>query len=308
MRRSSRAIRSRSRIVRRVRRAAYGLCFAVALLASADVVAEIAAESPADATPATPAPETETTDTARLDARFPRHVTPPLIFPSNTLSPTERAGGWRLLFDGQTGDAWRSREGEGFPEKGWSIRGGELVVEAAGSFTLRAGGDLFSVDRYRDFVLDFEFALSRGANSGVKYRARERSRLGFVDAVGCEYQILDDARHPDAERGREGNRRLASLYDLVPAASPWPRTIGTWNHGRIHVEDGVAAHYLNGDRVLLVDFRGPAWRDALADSKFADAVDYCADAPGHIVLQDHGDAVRFRNLRVRPLDRPENDS
>ena len=241
---------------------------------------------------------------ASLDARFPRHVEPPKPPRPNTLSKREREAGWVLLFDGRRRPTWQTGAGEPFPEQGWTVSPRALALESAGPLALRTGGDLFTTERYRDFVLDFEFALTPGANSGVKYRARPRSRLGFVDAVGCEYQLLDDARHPDAERGRDGNRRLAGLYDLFAAEAPWPRRVGDWNHGRIHVEGNAVAHYLNGDRVLLVDFESAAWSEALSASKFAGVPDFCADAPGSIVLQDHGDAVRFRNLRIRSLDPP----
>ena len=287
----------RPRRFRRVAPAATPILVVLALVACG------APESRRPASSRAPAAETVASDATRLEERFPRHVAPPNPVPPNTLSATDREAGWKLLFDGRDGAAWRARDGEAFPDVGWSTAGGELALEAAGFFALRAGGDLFSVDRYHDFVLDFEFALTPGANSDVKYRARANDGFSFVDSIGCEYQILDDARHPDADRGRDGNRRLASLYDLVPAASPWPRAIGAWNHARIHVEDGAVAHYLNGDRVLLVDFRSGEWDVALAESKFAGAEAFCADVEGHLVLQDHGDAVRFRNLRVRSLDR-----
>lgn len=274
---------------------------------AADAEAEIQTDTQAEADATdveadAAGPSAQASPTASLEARFPRHVEPPKPPRPNTLSKGEREAGWILLFDGRRRPTWQTGTGEPFPEQGWTVSPRALALEAAGPFALRTGGDLFTSERYRDFVLDFEFALTPGANSGIKYRARPRSRLGFVDAVGCEYQLLDDARHPDAERGRDGNRRLAGLYDLFAAEAPWPRRVGDWNHGRIHVEGNAVAHYLNGDRVLLVDFESDAWSEALAASKFAEAPAFCADGPGHIVLQDHGDAVRFRNLRIRPLD------
>lgn len=226
----------------------------------------------------------------------------------NTLLPTERAEGWRLLFDGKSGAEWRAAEGDAFPEQGWSTEEGTLSIRAARFPELRAGGDLFSRARFGEFVFDFEFWIDEGANGGIKYHATAQREWGYVHALGCEYQLLDDARHPDANRGRDGNRRLAGLYDLF-AAEPIPfHGVRTWNHGRIHVEAGHLAHYLNGIRVLQVELDSARWRRALEGSKFADRKGFCANAGGHLVLQDHGDLVRFRNLRIRSLDPNPDDS
>jgi len=230
----------------------------------------------------------------------------------NRLTSSEVAAGYRLLFDGVTGTGWRGVDSEDFPSEGWSIKNGILSIRDAGMLELRAGGDLFSVERFGDFVFDFEFRLSEGANSGVKYRAEVQRQFGFVHSLGCEYQILDDARHPDARRGHEGNRRLASLYDVIPARDVNGSAPGgepkRWHHGRIHLESEHLAHYLNGVRVLAVKFDSEAWKSAVAESKFADRPDFCSGPRGHIVLQDHGNHVQFRNLRIRTLDRPGDDS
>lgn len=223
---------------------------------------------------------------------------------ANALGEAERAAGWRLLWDGRTGAGWRAAGGDDFPDDGWSIEDGVLSLREAGLFELRAGGDLFTRERYADFVLDFEFWVAPGGNSGVKYRAVEQRQLGLVHSLGCEFQILDDARHPDAARGRPGTRRLSGLYDMLPATpAPAHDLVGRWNHGRVHLENGRLSHYLNGVRVVDVRIGGPAWRAALAGSKFADREGYCPPEGGHIVLQDHGNHARFRNLRLLPLDR-----
>ena len=220
----------------------------------------------------------------------------------NTLSEAERRAGWRLLFDGTSGEGWRSAGGDAFPADGWRIEGGTLAIREAGLLEFRAGGDLFSRERFGDFVLDFEFQVARGGNSGVKYRAQVQRELGYVHALGCEFQILDDAEHPDADRGRPGTRRLGGLYDLFAPEGGRFRGVDTWNHGRVHLQKGRLSHYLNGTRVVDVELDSPEWRDALAASKFAEHEAFCSESAGHVVLQDHGDLTRFRNVRIRSLD------
>lgn len=231
----------------------------------------------------------------------------------NQLTPKERGTGWTLLFDGHSGAGWRGAKSEEFPSRGWSTDNGVLMIREASTFELRAGGDLLSIEQYGDFIFDFEFALSESANSGVKYRARPQTQWGFVHSLGCEYQILDDERHPDAKAGAAGNRKLASLYDLLPTdrdrreEDPF-RGVGVWNHGRIHLEEKQIAHYLNGVRVLSVTIDSPPWKTALSESKFADREAFCAGPLGHLVLQDHGNEVRFRNLRILSLDAQDDGS
>ncbi len=226
----------------------------------------------------------------------------------NTLTEAERADGWRLLFDGASGGEWRAATGSAFPDDGWSTSGGVLAIREAGFLEFRAGGDLFSRERFGDFVLDFEFQVARAGNSGVKYRAEVQRQLGYVHSLGCEFQILDDREHPDARRGRPGTRRLAGLYDLIaPTEAPF-LGVGAWNQGRVHVENGRISHYLNGTRVVDVRTGSPEWRAALAGSKFAEREGFCAAPRGHIVLQDHGDLTRFRNVRIRSLERRRGDS
>jgi len=239
--------------------------------------------------------------TAAADDR-PATIAVPRPATPNTLTDAERAAGWRLLFDGRTTDAWRAAEGAAFPEDGWSIEDDALVIREAGVLEFRAGGDLFSRERFGDFVFDFEFRMSPGANSGIKYRAEAQHQMGYVHGLGCEFQILDDARHPDADRGRPGTRRLAGLYDMIAAQDATFLGTDAWNHGRIHLEKGRLSHYLNGTRVVDVQIDSPAWRRAIEGSKFADREGYCTGSRGHLVLQDHGDTVRFRNLRLLPLD------
>ena len=205
----------------------------------------------------------------------------------NTLTAAERATGWRLLFDGRSGEGWRGAASDDFPEEGWTISNGVLEIREAGLLEFRAGGDLFSRERFGDFVLDFEFQVALGGNSGVKYRAEVQRQFGYVHSLGCEFQILDDQGHPDADRGRPGRDGSGGSTTSWRRPKPPPGT-GRLNHGRVHLENGRLSHYLNGIRVVDVQIDSLAWRSALAGSKFADRDGFCSGAPGHIVLQDHG--------------------
>lgn len=214
---------------------------------------------------------------------------------ANDLSDIEKTQGWRLLWDGRTTTGWQVTQGTAFPASDWKIENGELIV-ARGA----AGADIVTSESFAAFELQLEFKLTPGANSGIKY---------FVTAQqpGLEYQLLDDERHPDAKMGLNGNRTLASLYDLIPRAALLtgagvaPKT-GEWQHARIvaHLDNRVE-HWLNGIKVLEYVRGSPAWRERVASSKFKDLAGFGATARGHILLQDHGDEVRFRSIKVRGL-------
>lgn len=229
---------------------------------------------------------------ARAGARGP--------VPDNTLTAAERAAGWRLLFDGATGTGWRGVHRAGFPEVGWEIRDGVLTVLPAAGAESRHGGDLVTEEEFADFELTFDFRLTPGANSGVKYLVQE-SYATQGSAIGLEYQILDDDRHEDAGKGVGGNRTLASLYDLIPAEGRPLRPIGEWNHGYVCVRGALVEHWLNGARVVRYDRRSQAFRALVQKSKYAGHAGFGQQTRGRILLQDHGDRVSFKNLKLRPL-------
>jgi len=228
--------------------------------------------------------------------------------PHNTLTAEEKAAGWRLLWDGETPDGWRGAKAENFPERGWEIKNGELSVMGSGGGEGRGGGDIITRERFSDFELKLEFKMSPGANSGIKYFTQPNlnpvtgagAPAAIGSAIGMEYQILDDARHPDAKRGEAGNRTLASLYDLM-AASPdkKPVPIGGWNEARILVKDDKIEHWLNGELVLSFDRTEPEMVEAVMASKFRRIPGFGQWPDGHILLQDHGDRVWFRNIKLR---------
>jgi hypothetical protein len=220
--------------------------------------------------------------------------------PPNTLTPDEKAAGWRLLWDGRTTEGWRGATLSGFPPSGWEIADGVLSVLESGGEESRAGGDIITVDTYSDFELEVQFRMTPGANSGIKYFVQPELNKGEGSAIGLEYQILDDAKHPDAKEGRNGDRTLASLYDLIPAAADKPvRPIGEWNEARIVSRGRHVEHWLNGAKVLEYERGGPEFRRLVVLSKYKIWKNFGEWARGHILLQDHGNRVSFRNIKIR---------
>lgn len=210
----------------------------------------------------------------------------------NTLTPAEQKDGWKLLWDGRTTDGWVALKGKAFPAKGWEMAEGVLTVTGKG------GGDIVTDRPYTNFELVAEFRITAGANSGIKY---------FIDpaktgAVGFEFQILDDARHPDAKLGINGNRTEGALYDVLPPKADKPvRPVGEWNEARIVVRGNQIEHWLNGVKVVDVDRTSDAFRAAVASSKFKDVAVFGKLPAGRILLQDHGNVVSFRSLRIREV-------
>jgi hypothetical protein len=218
----------------------------------------------------------------------------------NTLTDEERAGGWRLLWDGRTSWGWRSARAEEFPEEGWEIANGELTVLETGGGEARAGGDIITVDQYSDFELALDFKITPGGNSGIKYFVDPELNKGEGSAIGLEYQILDDATHPDAQLGRNGNRTMASLYDLIAAPETKPvEPVGQWNRARIVSRGRHAEHWLNGEKMLEFERGCPEFRRLVTRSKYKIWKDFGERPEGHILLQDHGNRVSFRSIKIR---------
>ena len=224
-------------------------------------------------------------------------------FQPNSLTNYEKNDGWRLLFDGKTSNGWMSFKKTPFPEKGWAIKDGTINVLKSEGREAANGGDIVTQDQFKAFDLSFEFRLTAGANSGLKYFVT-LSENNKGSALGLEYQVLDDALHPDAKQGRNGNRTVSSLYDLIPANKPGAaiRPIGRWNIGRVVVHpDNKVEHFLNGYKVLEYARGSAAFRDSVQLSKFK-PVPHFGEAPqGYILLQDHGDAVSFRSIKIKNL-------
>jgi hypothetical protein len=220
----------------------------------------------------------------------------------NTLTDAERAEGWRLLWDGHTTWGWRSAKGKEFPKEGWEMRDGLLSVVETGGAESRAGGDIVTEDTFAAFDLKAEFRLTPGANSGIKYYVDTDLNKGEGSAIGLEYQLLDDATHPDAKLGRDGNRTLGSLYDLTPAAAGKKvKPIGEWNEARIVSDGRHVEHWLNGAKVLEYERGSEEFRRLVAMSKYKVWPSFGERPSGPILLQDHGNRVSFRNLKIRRM-------
>lgn len=221
----------------------------------------------------------------------------------NTLSDYERAQGYSLLFDGKSNAGWVGAYKDAFPEFGWEIKEGTINVLPSGGGESTNGGDIVTEGQYAAFDLSFEFRLTEGANSGVKYFVT-LSENNVGSAIGLEYQLLDDERHPDAKMGRDGNRTLASLYDLITSDKPSraKRPIGEWNRGRLVVApDNTVTHYLNGEKVLSYVRGSDKFHELVELSKYKDWDNFGLADKGHILLQDHGDAVSFRSIKIKEL-------
>ena len=218
----------------------------------------------------------------------------------NSLTEKEKSEGWRLLFDGQTSENWMSATTGKFPPNGWEIREGMLICNPA-TKEKGGGGDIVTVDKFRNFELSVDFRYTKGANSGIKYFVDTESDNGKLAGIGCEYQLLDDLNHPDAKAGKNGNRTLAGLYDLLPPQGKQDKGIDIWNRAVIKVSGNDVEHWLNGKMVLKYTRGNDEWRALVETSKFKIYKGFGEANEGRILLQDHGNLVYFKNIRIREL-------
>lgn len=211
----------------------------------------------------------------------------------NTLTAKEKKEGWQLLFDGKTTDNWKSWKSDKVEDR-WKVANGELYLDKS----VAKGGDLITVKEYKDYELSLEWKISECGNSGIIFNAIEDDKYQATYFTGPEMQILDNTCHPDAKIHKH---RAGDLYDLIPCSKETVKPAGQWNHVRLISKGGNIEFWLNGTKVVSTTMHTPEWDEMVANSKFKTMPDFGKALQGHIALQDHGDPVWFRNIKIREL-------
>ena len=213
----------------------------------------------------------------------------------NRLTADEQRNGWTLLFDGRTLNGWRAYNRPDASGTQWKVEDGQLTVPPSGGRDTRGARDLITTATFRQFDLTWEWRIAVGGNSGLKYFVLEDRDA----AIGHEYQMIDDERHPDAKIGT--HRQTAAFYDVFPAANRPIKPAGEVNTSRVLVRGTHVEHWLNGQRVLQYELDSPELRAAIEKSKFKGIERFGKPQDGHILVQDHGDQVWFRNIKIRRI-------
>lgn len=223
------------------------------------------------------------------------------VDPINSLTAQEQAEGWILMFDGKTTTGWRGYGKPAFPDSGWVAEEGALrcigsgMGEAGGK-----GGDIIFDRKFKDFDLKLEWKIDSAGNSGIFYLGQEIPDEPVWKSAP-EMQILDNVGHVDAKLGKNGNRQAGSLYDLIPAVPQNAKPIGEWNSVEIIVSQGTVVHFQNGEKVLEYHIGTPDWNKMIKESKFKDFPEFGKYVEGFIALQDHGNNVWFRGMKIKVM-------
>jgi len=221
------------------------------------------------------------------------------LYGQNTLSDQEKQEGFVLLFDGSTPEGWRGYKKDAFPDR-WVIEDGTLHFNPDAEGTR---GDIIYDKMFSNFHLKIEWKIAEGGNSGIFYLGAENDQFNAIYATAPEMQVLDDAKHPDAKLGTDGNRKSGSLYDLIPADPQNFKGAGEWNTAEVIIKNGHVIHMQNGAVVVEYDYGTQMWEALVARSKFpAINPDWVnLQKEGYIGLQDHGNHVWFRNIKIKEL-------
>ncbi|MCH8548604.1 MAG: DUF1080 domain-containing protein [Balneolaceae bacterium] len=218
----------------------------------------------------------------------------------NTLTDDEIEEGWKLLFDGQSLEHWRVYNSDEMADEGWVAENGEMIFYPPQAEEWSSGLDIITRETYSDFILKLEWSVERAGNSGIFYHVLEQPTEAIYWS-GLEMQILDNENHPDADQGVDGNRKAGSLYDLIPADPQNTKPYDEWNSVKIVSNGPRVEHWQNGEKVLEYERWTVEWFEMLRNSKFVAHPEFGAMREGHIGLQDHGDVVRFRNIKIKEL-------
>ncbi len=216
---------------------------------------------------------------------------------SNTLSKKEKKAGWTLIFDGKTSNGWRGYTKSTFPAKGWDIVDGTIHCQEKGG-----GGDLIFDKKLTNFELSLNWKISQGGNSGIFIFGKEVEGKPIYYSAP-EYQLLDNERHADSKAGKNGNHKAGSLYDMIPANPQNCKAAGEWNEAKIVAKNGHIEFWQNGAKVVEFQMANDNWKKLCADSKFKSWPDFVNNPAkdGYIGLQDHGNEIWFKNIKLKEL-------
>jgi hypothetical protein len=225
----------------------------------------------------------------------------------NRLTDREAADGWQLLFDGVSTKGWRGFKKDRFPETGWKVQNGTLMVEYSGQGEAGSGGDIITQEQFGDFELKLDWKMSPGGNSGVMFRVTESEKYPDSWNTAPEVQLLDDFGYEKLNDGYVINikQMTGANYDMHAPSFYYAKPVGEWNHLALKVQGSHVEHWLNSRKIVEYELWSPEWKELVKKSKFAEYADYGLARKGHIALQDHGHTVWFRNIKIRRINGPE---